>query len=285
MIEEIKEINREDLPDKIKKISPRVKKLYYIGDKTLLFEKSFAIVGTRNSTEYGIRWATYFSREICRRNIVIVSGLAKGIDRCAHDTCLKNSGKTIGVMGTGFGNLYPSENIGLMKEIVDSGGLIITEYEYDMPYRKSNFPMRNRIISGLCDGTLVIEARKKGGSGITANYAFRQGKKVFAVPGRIGDMHSSGCNNLIKKGAYLVEDISDVENIMIDFFGKADVVEEKKVPSKYEEIYHFLQEGESSLDELVLYNHLKYEETAEKLVNMELEDYIESIGGRYRIKI
>ncbi len=283
--QEIKELLYDELPSKLQKIHPIIKKLYYVGNKNLLFEKTIAIVGTRNMTAYGRRMAMYFSKEICRRGTVIVSGLAKGVDGIAQETCIKNGGMTIGVMGTGFGELFPRENVGLMKEIIDSGGLIITEYDYYTKYDKRNFPKRNRIISGLADATLVVEATIKSGSCITARLSFEQEKKVFALPGRVIDSHSSGTNNLIKKGAYLVEKIDDMESIMTDYFDKFNNVEELIMPKEYEKIYEYLKESEYNIDELVSYKGLDYFEAAEALSNMEIDGYIENVGGTYRIVI
>ena len=282
--QQIKKLEYGDLPSKLQEIKPRIDKLYYVGNKELLYEKSIAIVGTRNMTAYGKRMSTYFSKEISKRSTVIVSGLAKGIDGAAQDACTKSGGKTIGVMGTGFGELFPKENVGLMQEIIDNGGLIITEYDYDTKYNKTNFPKRNRIISGLSDGVLVVEAAIKSGSCITARYAFEQGKKVFAVPGRIGDVHSAGTNGIIKKGAHLVERIEDIESELPDYFGKIKE-EASSVPERYIKIMDCLKEGDYSIDELVAYYDLDYSNASEVLASMELDGYIENIGGVYRIAI
>ena len=282
--QQIKELEYGDLPPRLQEIRPRINKLYYVGNKELLYTKAIAIVGTRNMTAYGKRMCTYFSKEICKRGITIISGLAKGIDCTAQCACIKNGGNTIGVMGTGFGELFPKENVGLMQEIIDNGGLIITEYDYSTKYNKTNFPMRNRIISGLSDGVLVVEAAIKSGSGITARYAFEQEKKVFAVPGRVGDVHSAGTNEMIKKGAHLVEKIEDIEREFPNYF--EEIKEETTpVPERYVKIMEYLKESDYSIDELVEYHGLDYSNVSEVLISMELDGYVENIGGVYRSAI
>ena len=207
------------------------------------------------------------------------------MDKCAQEECIICGNKTIGVLGTGFNNLYPKENIELMNRIIESDGLIITEYEKDVKFNKINFPMRNRIISGLANGVIVTEAAYKSGSTITANYAFKYDKKVFAVPGRIGDMHSVGTNRLIKKGAKLVENVKDIKNELPELFKKKVSSRYSRINKKYKEIYKYLEECEYTIDELVLYNKLDYAETLELLTSMEIDGFVENINGVYRIVV
>ena len=208
-----------------------------------------------------------------------------GIDKCAHEECVMHEKKTIGVLGTGFDNPYPKENLPLMNEIIDNNGLIITEYENNVKFNKSNFPRRNRIISGMSNGVIVIEAAYKSGSTITANYAFEQEKKVFAIPGRIGDMHSVGTNRLIKRGAKLIENINDVKNEMPELFNKKVPGKYSLVKPEYRNIYKYLEECEYTIDELVAYKKLDYSSTLDTLVNMEIDGLIENQNGIYRILI
>ena len=141
-----------------------------------------AIIGCRSYTEYGKKTAKSLSFKLARNGIRIVSGLAKGIDSFAHIGCIVSGGKTIAVLGSGFNNIYPKENIELAKEIVKTGGAIISEYNPDTRPLAENFPRRNRIISGLSNGVIVVEAREKSGTLITVEHALDQGKEVFAVP-------------------------------------------------------------------------------------------------------
>ena len=171
---------------------------------------ALAIVGTRRPTEYGIALAEHFSREFVRLGIVVVSGLARGVDTAAHTAAANNGGRTIAVIGSGIDVIYPRENTALSARIAECGA-VISEYAMGAKPDAVNFPRRNRLISGLSLGTLVIETGAEGGAMITANMALDQNREVFAVPGNITSAHSRGCNLLIKEGkAKLVECVDDV---------------------------------------------------------------------------
>ena len=172
----------KEYPDKLKYIENAPIALYILGNKSLLKEKSIAVVGSRTCTEYGKTMSQAFSYLLAKNNITIISGLALGIDTFAHEGALLAEGKTIAVIGTGIDLVYPKENIKLMHEIIDKNGLIISEYPLGTKPNKNNFPGRNRIISAISDGVLVIEAREKSGALITVNYALEQGKEVYVVP-------------------------------------------------------------------------------------------------------
>jgi DNA processing protein len=184
LIEEI-DINSEYYPETLKEINKSPQKIYALGNIELLNKPGIAIVGSRHVSNYGIRVCKYFASGFAKRGIPIISGMALGIDSIAHKEAVKFNSPTIAVLGTGFNHIFPKENLELMQEILDTGGLVITEYPPDTEYRPSNFPKRNRIISGLSIGVLVIEAAYRSGTSITANWANKQGKKVFAVPGRL----------------------------------------------------------------------------------------------------
>ena len=156
--------------------------LYVKGNKELLNQFKLAIIGCREHTKYGEIVAKTLSYEIAKNGIVTVSGLAKGIDSIAHTATLQANGKTIAVIGSGIDNIYPTENTNLANEIIKSGGLIVSEYVIGTKAQKMNFPARNRIISGLSNGVVVIEAKNKSGTMITVDFALEQGKEVFAVP-------------------------------------------------------------------------------------------------------
>jgi DNA processing protein len=183
-IEEI-DINSKYYPELLKQISKVPKKLYALGNVELLNKPGIAIVGSRNASNYGMRVCKYFASGLAKKNIPIISGMAIGIDSIAHKEAIKFNSPTIAVLGTGFNNIFPKENEKLMQEILNTNGLVITEYSPETEYKSSNFPKRNRIISGLSLGVLVIEAAYRSGTSITANYAIEQGKKLFAVPGRL----------------------------------------------------------------------------------------------------
>ncbi|MBN1445825.1 MAG: DNA-processing protein DprA [Candidatus Omnitrophica bacterium] len=164
----------------------------------------FSIVGTRNPSFYGIKMAEKFAEELTYCGLVIVSGMARGIDTAAHSGALKAGGRTVAVTGCGFGQCYPPENRNLSKKI-EASGAVITEFLSDAPPEPGNFPRRNRIVSGLCRGVLVVEAGQKSGALITAHLALDQGREVFALPGRVDALTSKGANQLLKEGAALVE--------------------------------------------------------------------------------
>lgn len=183
--------------------------LYIKGDEKLLNQPGLAVVGTRKPTEYGRKVVFKLVPEIAKK-LVIVSGLARGIDSLSHWQCLKNKGKTVAVLGHGLERIYPAENQRLAEEIIGNGGALVTEYPLKYPMDKTNFPLRNRIIAGLTLGTLVIEGGEKSGTKITANLAADYGREVFCVPGPIGSVQSEGPAQLIQQGAKLVTKVEDI---------------------------------------------------------------------------
>lgn len=210
-IEEIS-IESKEYPEQLREIYDAPLKLYVLGNKEILKQPSIAIVGSRKATEYGKKVALQFSKNLSRNGINIISGLALGIDTCAHlGTLNSNSiGKTIAVLGGGLDEIYPKQNVELAKQIIKNGGCIISEYPLETKPEKLHFPQRNRIISGLAKGVLIVEASEKSGSLITADFALEQGRDVFAVPGNISSSTSFGTNNLIKQGAKLVTSYEDI---------------------------------------------------------------------------
>ena len=201
-----------DHPDlfRLKAIADPPVLLYVRGNAALLSSVSLAVVGTRRPTPYGIRAAMLFSQELSRYGFVIVSGLASGIDSAAHDGALRAEGTTIAVLGHGLDRIYPRGNHGLAERILEAGGCLVSEYPPGVAPMPFHFPQRNRIISGLSLGTLVIEAAAKSGSLITAKTALEQGREVFAVPGGFDDPGHAGSHQLIQQGAKLVISPKDV---------------------------------------------------------------------------
>lgn len=204
------DLNSKWYPEKLKNISYPPKQLFCLGNLELLNKKSIAIIGSRNYSDYGKRATFDFSFDLAKNDVCIVSGLAKGIDSFAHEAALEAEGKTIAVLGSGLDNIYPKENEQLFYEIIQNNGLIISEYPLGTKPEKQHFPARNRIISGLSDGVLVIEARKNSGTNITVDFALEQGKDVFVIPGNIYSKTSDGTNFLIKEGAIPVTSYEDI---------------------------------------------------------------------------
>jgi DNA processing protein len=202
-------INEREYPQALKKIYDPPISLYVKGNIEKLNNKNIGIVGCRECTTYGKKSAEYFSYNLSKQNINIVSGLAKGIDSYAHLGSL-NTGNTIAVLGNGLDMIYPKENLELANEIIKRGGTIISEYPCGTKPDKMKFPARNRIISGISSGIIVIEAKEKSGTLITVDFALEQGKDVFVVPGNINSINSVGTNDLIKQGARLVTTYEDI---------------------------------------------------------------------------
>lgn len=175
-------IKDKEYPEKLRNIDNPPICLYTLGNKKLLNKKGIAVVGSRDCSDYGKTMSLSFSYLLAKNDVTIVSGLAKGIDSAAHTGALQVNGKTIAVIGTGIDLIYPKENIELMHKIIKNDGLIITEYPLGTKPSKENFPRRNRIISGISDGLLVIEAREKSGALISVDYALEQGKEIYVVP-------------------------------------------------------------------------------------------------------
>ncbi len=197
-------------PKKLQEIYDKPICLYVKGNVEILNSFSIAIIGCRNNTEYGEQMARKITQDLVQRNVVTVSGLARGIDSITHKATVEKNGKTIAVIGSGLDNLYPKENIRLARNIIEKGGAIITEYPMGTKPEKMNFPARNRIISGISNGIVVVEAKKKSGTMITVDFALEQGREVFCVPGNVNSKNSEGTNELIKEGASIVTKVQDI---------------------------------------------------------------------------
>ena len=176
------EIGNENYPKRLLNIYEPPRKLYVMGNEKILNDFGIAIVGTRNASKYGEEVTKSLAYGFAKRGICIISGLAKGIDTAAHNGTIMAKGRTIAVLGSGFGNIYPRENTSLILDIINQGGAVLTEYDINEKPLPQNFPRRNRIISGLSEGVVVTEAGERSGSLITADIALEQGKEVFAVP-------------------------------------------------------------------------------------------------------
>lgn len=184
--------------------------LYTKGNIELLNKRSIAIVGSRNCTSYGKEVAQIMAKQLVSNNIIVVSGLAKGIDTSSHLGAINYYSSTIAVLGCGIDRIYPNENSRLAQNILQKNGLIISEYVMGTKPERLNFPARNRIISGISDGVLVVEATNKSGALITVDFAIEQGKDVFAIPGNINSIFSNGTNQILKEGAKLTNNVMDI---------------------------------------------------------------------------
>lgn len=199
-------------PYRLKQIYDPPIVLFVKGNIEILSQRAIAMVGCRNCSEYGKRVAIDLAGALSKKEISIISGLAQGIDTYSHMGCLKQKGKTIAVVGNGLDMVYPPSNQKLAQEIIRQGGCMVSEYIVGTKPVKMNFPARNRIISGLSQGVVVVEAKKKSGTLITVDFALEQGKEVYVVPGNITSCNSEGTNELIKQGATLVTNVEDIIN-------------------------------------------------------------------------
>ncbi len=202
-------ISDSNYPSWLKQIHNPPKLLHVLGSFLECDKSALAIVGSRNATLYGLRIAEQLAFELAEKGITIVSGLARGIDAASHKGALKAGGRTIAVLGSGIDRIYPKEHFELAQKI-SKQGCVISELANDFEAKPFNFPLRNRIISGLSLGVIVVEASRRSGSLITATHAIEQGRQVFAVPGHVDSLLSEGSHSLIKEGAILVESANDI---------------------------------------------------------------------------
>ena len=236
-------------PDILRGIKNCPKELFWIGDTPLLKRRCVAVAESRNTTVYGRNMAVRFAGDIARAGFTVVSGMARGIDTCAHRGALDAGGDTVAVLGCGVNVCYPKEN-GKLKKEIERKGLVISEYPPDAEPQRYFFPQRNRIISGLSELTLIVQARNDSGALITAELAAEQGRDVCAVPGNIDSQYNIGSNKLIREGAIPVLSTGDLlEMLGADIFAQKDA---ERILSETEmRIYSLLCEhGELSTDEL-----------------------------------
>ena len=261
--------------------------LYYKGEFNLKDDFTLAVVGTRKYSSYGQQAVEYIVKDLVRNNLTIVSGLALGIDALAHQAALAAGGKTVAVLGSGLDkqNIYPSQNRYLVNKIMETGGSVISEFPLGTPPLRHNFPQRNRLISGLSLGTLIIEAGEKSGALITAAYALEQNREVFAVPGSIHSPASAGPNKLIKEGARVVTSASDIIETLNLTQATAYISAKKIMPEGENEkkIASLLSFEPIHIDELVRASGLDTAATNSTLVIMEMKGMIKNLGGMYYI--
>jgi len=275
-------IEDEEYPPLLKEIPDPPLVLYVMG-KIPTWRFNFAIVGSRRASFYGISTAERFAFQLASLGFCIISGLARGIDSSAHRGALKAGGKTIAILGSGLLNVYPPENKSLAEEIIDRGA-VISEFPLKTPPHRENFPRRNRIISGLSQGVLVVEAARRSGALITADLALEQGREVFAIPGKVNSPTSSGTNYLIKQGAKLVD---AVEDILEEFGIHKQTVDESNLDlSPYEKkIISVLRIKEMVVDEIIVKTGLNLQTVNQSLISLQLKGIIYAEpGGIYRFK-
>ncbi|MBC7849006.1 MAG: DNA-protecting protein DprA [Chitinophagaceae bacterium] len=260
--------------------------LYYRGNANLNASRIVAIIGTRSLTDYGKQITEELVRELATEQAMIVSGLAFGVDGVAHKNCLKNNIATVGVLAHGLDTIYPAQHAGLAREMIKNNGGLLTEFGSNTKPDKHNFPSRNRIVAGMSDAVIVVESGIKGGSMVTAELANSYNRDVFAVPGKINDAKSAGCNYLIRNNkAILLAEVGQVAQTL----GWTDV---KKSLSRPKELFLHLNPDErlivdllngmshTSIDELNLKTGLSSSAVAAAILNLELQQVVKTLPGK-----
>lgn len=278
--------DQKDYPYRLRQCADAPLILYYKGNANLNPGKIISIIGTRRATDYGKSFCESFLKAIAPFDPLIVSGLALGIDGCAHREALNNQLNTVGVLGHGLDRIYPTQHRNLAAQMVEQGGLL-TDFMSETNPDRENFPKRNRIVAGMCDATLVVEAGDKGGALITADIANSYSRDVFAVPGRINDQWSVGCNRYIKsQKAAMIENAADLiyqmgwteelrteKNIQTKLFVELSESEQKLL-----EFLH--QKGNTGLDEIAYHNGLSVSSASALLLGMEFKGLVKTLPGK-----
>jgi DNA processing protein len=271
-------------PELLKRIYYPPLILYTLGNLVESDNYSVAVIGTRHPSNYGRIMAEKFASELAQQSITIVSGLARGIDSIAHKSALKNGGRTTAIIGSGLDVIYPSENKKLFYEIVENG-VVISEFELGTKPDAQNFPRRNRIISGISLGTLVIETRENGGAMQTASYALDQNREVFAIPGNLGSKESEGTNSLIQRSeAKLVKEPKD---ILIELGSKLRPFIQKEIPRPTvqltlfeEKIYQVLSNEPKHIDDIAIQANSTVADCLVYLLSLEFKGIIRQLPGK-----
>ena len=274
----------KDYPDKLKQCNDGPIMLYYKGTADLNAQKTIAIVGSRKATDYGKGVCEKIVEELAPHQPLIVSGLAYGIDVTAHKAAIKNMLNTIGVLGHGLKNLYPAGNRKVAAAMCSQGGLL-SEFLSNAPSSKENFPKRNRIIAGMADAVVVVESAEKGGSLITAEIANGYNREVFAIPGRISDSRSKGCNKLIfENKAMLVQSAKDIEAAMC--WEDTQTQNNPSIPIstpltiKEEQVVDLLKDGALNIDAICRHASLDSSLAASTLLQLEFSGIVKCLPGK-----
>lgn len=277
-----------DLPLALRSIPDPPRRLYCRGDPAALDRPAVAIVGSRRCTRQGRETAFALGRDLMAQGVSVVSGLAYGIDAAAHRGALATFGDgsalsaphrpvTIAVLGSGLDNIYPRAHAGLAAEIVAAGGAVLSEHEPDEGPRKHHFPARNRIVSGLCLGVVIVEAPDKSGSLITARLALEQGRDVMAVPSLVSSPLSAGCHRLIRQGAALVE---QAEHVM-EALGLEWSQHHERIAESPDAVFEAVGAAVTSVDEIIAVTGLSVEAVLERLLELEIVGLVGAHAGGY----
>ena len=273
-----------DYPALLREIIDPPLAIHTLGNRSLLASPSIAVVGSRRASPYGVNAARQLTNDLASAGLTIVSGLARGIDAAAHEAALDADAATIAILGTGIDLIYPRSNVRLFRRI-ERQGLILSEFAPGTPPMPENFPMRNRVISGLCAGTVIVEATSRSGSLITARMAAEQGREVFAVPGSIFSKGSEGTHRLIQYGAKLVHDADDVfDELPGDLKRKREAAQEPEWPLR--DVLAALSRDEGRhVDALAASLSSTTGAVAESLLQLELGGWIRALPGSRFVRV
>ena len=272
----------KDYPDLLRYIADPPIVLFVQGELKALNKPQLAIVGSRHASATGRAIAHRFAKEVPALGYGVTSGLALGIDACAHEGALE-SGLTLAVLGSGLAEIYPKRHLALAQRIIESGGALISEVPPWVKPQGFHFPRRNRIISGLSEGVLVVEASLQSGSLITARFAAEQGREVFAVPGALGNPESRGCHQLIKDGATLVEGVEDIfstKDLNLQFL-PLNTADNGQQSLLNHDLLDNVRDNATSVDELVQQTGLAVEVVLSELLELEVQGWVTSVPGGY----
>lgn len=279
-------IGEELYPKNLKTIPDSPEKLFVEGNVNLLESIGIAVIGTRHPSDYGKRMCKRFTKELVQYGVTIVSGMAQGIDTIAHKTCLENGGNTIAVLPCGLGVIYPKSNNNLYKDILNLRGAVITEYPPNEEPKSKRFLERNRIVSGLSVGTLVIEAGYRSGTSVTARISKEQGRKVFSIPSSLDNRRGITSNEIIQKGGKLVTCVEDIleEFKDIDFVKNEEMDNINYINEDCRELYSILNYKPQHINYLVKKLNSSISDVNYKLMMLELDDYITALPGNFYIR-
>jgi len=277
---EVITIREERYPSNLRQIPDPPPLLYVKGNLAERDALAVAVVGSRRCSPYGRAFARKISGELASKGVTVVSGMARGIDTEAHRGALEAGGRTIAVFGSGLDVIYPSENRWLFEEIWRNGA-VISEFPLSTPPERWNFPLRNRIISGLALGVVVVEASERSGALITASMALEQGRSVFAVPGYAGAVTSRGTHRLIKEGAKLIEGAEDIlEEVLPQYEGDKGETPPRDLTEEEREVLEALSVGPLQIDELSRKVGMEVQKVASLLLELELKGLVTQMPGK-----
>ncbi len=282
----------ENYPASLREIYDPPLVLYVKGGLTAKDKNAVAMVGSRQTTHYGLETARKLAYQLAYVGVTVVSGGARGIDTAAHQGALSAKGRTIAVLGTGINLVFPTENAELFERIA-ANGAVITQFPFNRPADKQSFPIRNRIVAGMTLGTIVVEANLTSGALITANFATEYGRQIFAVPGRIDSPRSKGCHDLIKKGAKLCEGVEDVLSEFEYLFpasnrppspGETGVLPALELSENEKLVYDSLSREEKSIDEVIRKCGLPSSAVSVALFGLEMKRVVKQLPGKMFVR-